>query len=169
MAMLRCTDCGHTFEDGELAKWEENRGEFWGSPCSETVSGCPICKGDYEEIFECEGCGHYLGKEDLYGDFCDDCLKEQIDYTNAYAYLTADGSQYLEEFYFEQHGIDVWSGFKTSFEFREECREWFLRMKTDDKIFSTNTFLKACVRFILTDDFEKNQFADWLEKYNKQK
>lgn len=39
--MWRCDDCGCEFE--ELASWEESRGEFWGTPCSETMYGCPHC------------------------------------------------------------------------------------------------------------------------------
>lgn len=52
--MLRCLDCGRIFDEDEIAYWEEYRGEFWGSPAYETVSGCPSCYGDYEEFDEDE-------------------------------------------------------------------------------------------------------------------
>jgi hypothetical protein len=47
--IYKCVDCGHIFEEGEQAVWYEDRGEFWGVPCSERMTGCPICNGDYEE------------------------------------------------------------------------------------------------------------------------
>ncbi len=52
--MLICNDCGKVFEDDELATWEESRGEFWGMPCTETMTGCPFCHGDVEEYKESE-------------------------------------------------------------------------------------------------------------------
>lgn len=71
MKMYKCCDCGHLFEDGEQAVWNEDRGEFWGSPCTESVSGCPVCKGDYVEVEPCQICGGYEHEE--YDKFCDDC------------------------------------------------------------------------------------------------
>lgn len=46
--MYKCFDCGRIFETPHT--WQEPRGEFWGMPCTETVSGCPYCDGDYEEV-----------------------------------------------------------------------------------------------------------------------
>lgn len=46
----RCLDCGLEFETP--AHWEEYRGECHGVPAYETVYGCPMCDGDYEEIDE---------------------------------------------------------------------------------------------------------------------
>ena len=50
--MQKCLECGKVFEDDEIAYWQESRGEFWGSPAYETMSGCPHCQGDYEEAYE---------------------------------------------------------------------------------------------------------------------
>ena len=44
----KCLSCGHVFEEGEQACWTESRGEYWGSPCYETMSGCPVCKEEYD-------------------------------------------------------------------------------------------------------------------------
>lgn len=41
--MLKCEECGLIFDDDELAEWNEDRGEFWGQPCFQTVQGCPHC------------------------------------------------------------------------------------------------------------------------------
>jgi len=45
--MYICIDCG--FEFDEPAEWEESRGECFGFPAYERMSGCPCCKGDYEK------------------------------------------------------------------------------------------------------------------------
>ena len=51
--MLKCEECGLIFEDDELASWDEDRGEFWGTRCFETVQGCPNCfSGDVVEYRE---------------------------------------------------------------------------------------------------------------------
>lgn len=70
--MYKCCDCGEIFTEPDF--WEEGRGEFWGVSCSETVSGCPYCRGDYEEVHECEICGEYLFEDEMYGDVCDNCI-----------------------------------------------------------------------------------------------
>ena len=74
--MYKCLSCGNLFEEGEQATWQENRGEFWGSPCNETVSGCPICKGEYEKTIECSICGSEHLEDELISGVCDDCLEQ---------------------------------------------------------------------------------------------
>ena len=74
--MYKCLECGNLFEEGEEAIWSENRGDFWGSPCSESMSGCPICKGQYEKTVECSICGSEHFENELEQGVCDDCLEE---------------------------------------------------------------------------------------------
>jgi len=51
--MYKCNDCAAVFDEDEIATWQESRGEFWGFPCTETLSGCPHCfSGDIEEFNE---------------------------------------------------------------------------------------------------------------------
>ena len=69
-----CYDCGHIFEDGEQAHRNENRGEYWGSPCSEDVSCCPLCGGEYAESVPCDICGSEHLEEELSGGVCDECI-----------------------------------------------------------------------------------------------
>lgn len=57
----RCMDCGRKFYEPEIC--EEYRGECFGFPAYETVSCCPYCHGDYEEIEE-----EYESEYD-----CDEC------------------------------------------------------------------------------------------------
>ena len=48
-----CGECGHIFEEEEIATWSEDRGEFWGQRAYETMWGCPACfSGDIEEYKE---------------------------------------------------------------------------------------------------------------------
>lgn len=52
--MQKCLECGKVFEDDEIAHWQESRGEFWGFPAYESMSGCPHCHGACEEFNEDE-------------------------------------------------------------------------------------------------------------------
>ena len=74
--MLRCLECGHIFEEGERHEWKETRGEYWGQPAYETVVGCPICGGAYEETKPCVVCKSEQLDDDLYGGICKSCLAE---------------------------------------------------------------------------------------------
>lgn len=55
-----CLECGCIFDEEDAAMWQESRGEFWGVPCSEAVSGCPICKGDYVRTYRCGCCDKWI-------------------------------------------------------------------------------------------------------------
>lgn len=74
--MYKCVECDHIFEEGEQAEWYEDRGEFWGTPCSERVSGCPKCRGSYEEVFECKRCGAWSFEDELDDGLCELCQDE---------------------------------------------------------------------------------------------
>ena len=50
--MFVCGDCGCIFEEPD--EWQEDRGEYFGKPCSETMSGCPRCGGNYHPYHEVE-------------------------------------------------------------------------------------------------------------------
>ena len=68
--MYKCTECGHLFEEGEQATWEETHG--LDSPPYEKWSGCPVCKGDYEEVYRCKKCGDWHSDDELYEGWCED-------------------------------------------------------------------------------------------------
>ena len=81
----RCLNCGHIFEEGEQARWIESRGEFWGTPCSEEMSGCPLCKGDYEKTVKCAVCGSEHLEDELFGGVCGECIDEyRKDFNSCY-------------------------------------------------------------------------------------
>lgn len=73
--MFKCLECGHIFDDGEQGTRSESRGEFWGESCTETISCCPICKGDYEETEKCEICGGEHFPDELTDGICEECIK----------------------------------------------------------------------------------------------
>lgn len=72
----KCLECGHIFEEGEEARWSEERGEFWGTSCSEEMIGCPLCKGEYEETAQCAVCGSHHLENELNCGVCDECIDE---------------------------------------------------------------------------------------------
>jgi DNA-directed RNA polymerase subunit RPC12/RpoP len=72
----KCLSCGHIFEDGEQARWEEHRPYGMGY-ATESFDGCPICQGDFEEAKQCKICGGEFLEDELKGGcVCDDCLQE---------------------------------------------------------------------------------------------
>ena len=74
----KCLECGHIFDEGEQAVWYESRGEYWGTPCSERMTGCPVCLGGYLEIEMCKGCGVYYWYDELEDGLCEECRKELL-------------------------------------------------------------------------------------------
>ena len=73
---FKCLLCGHIFEEGEQARWEEHHPYGMGY-ASESFSGCPICNGDYEETTQCEICGGEFLEDELNGGcVCDECVEE---------------------------------------------------------------------------------------------
>lgn len=67
--MFKCLQCGHLFEDGEQLEWEDMHGLTSGN--GEHFSGCPLCKGDYQEIEPCKICGTY--QHEVENEYCEDC------------------------------------------------------------------------------------------------
>lgn len=81
--MLKCNYCGCVIEDDELGTHEEDRGEFWGSPCSETVCDDCSCGGDFEEATRCKECDEWFTDDELINGYCKECLEEEMTYENA--------------------------------------------------------------------------------------
>ena len=95
--MYRCCECGNLFEEGEQAVWEETHG--LDSPPYEKFSGCPVCKGDYEEVHQCKGCGDWHTENELYDGWCEKCLRDTINYDTFFEYCEANKDEhYLESF-----------------------------------------------------------------------
>ena len=95
--MYRCVSCGNLFEEGEQAVWEERHG--LDSPPYEKFSGCPVCKGDYEEVHQCKECGDWHSDDELYEGWCEKCLRESINYETFFEYCEANKDwHYLDIF-----------------------------------------------------------------------
>lgn len=156
----KCEDCGNIFEEGEQATWSENLGEHFGAPYREERDGCPMCHGDYHELYECRECGSYFEKEELHEGCCYECLDCLIDYDIVLEYLN-NRNDGLIDFYFEYLEVDPGSNFKSSFHFEREIEEWFLRMKLNDKILEKKEFFEVCRSFIMSSSEEIYYFADW--------
>lgn len=68
-----CLDCGHIFEEGEQARWEEHHPYGMGY-AAEEFSGCPLCKGAYEEAKRCKICGGEFLEDELNNGVCESCI-----------------------------------------------------------------------------------------------
>ena len=167
--MYRCENCGHLFEEGEQAVWEEKHG-FIDGPF-EKWSGCPLCKSDYEEVHQCKECYDWNAEDELYGGWCEKCLRETINYNTFFEYCEANrDEQYLDIFVMSEllGGMDCPKN--VSYEFHELMVDTYKSRVDDIKSAMTASYkavidiLPACIRFIMDDDgsIGRENYADWL-------
>ena len=164
--MYRCTECGHLFEEGEQAVWYENQGECHGVTAMERFSGCPVCKGDYEEAHQCKECGSWRTNDELYDGLCEKCLRETINYETFFEYCEDNkGEDYLDTFvmcyllYCDE--IPKYP----SVEFHQLMVETYKRRVANAKLLGEKFgFLEKCVCFIMVDDgsIGIENYAEWL-------
>ena len=170
--MFKCCECGHLFEDGEQAVWEERHG--LDTPPYEQWSGCPICKGGYEEAHQCKECGEWHTENELYDGWCEKCLRETITYDTFFEYCEANkDEQYLDIFVMSEllGGMDCPK--HSSYEFHQlmidEYQHRANLVRQYEMMFkkkAPDNFLAACIRFIMDDDgsIGRENYADWLNK-----
>ena len=170
--MFKCCECGHLFEDGEQAVWEEKHG-FIDGPF-EKWSGCPLCKSDYEEVHQCKECGDWHYEDELYDGWCEKCLRETINYDTFFEYCEANKDEnYLDMFVLSEFlgGMDVPKDITTEFHClmveyykKEVSSARFASSLVNRK--SSFEFLDRCIRFIMDDDgsIGRENYADWLNK-----
>ncbi len=167
--MYRCAECGNLFEEGEQATWEERHG--LDSPPYEKWSGCPVCKGDYEEVYRCEECGDWHSEDELYDGWCEKCLRDTINYDTFFEYCEANKDEhYLEIFvmFYLMGGMDCPDNI--SIEFHQLMIETYKRRVAIAKMLGEKFgFLEKCVCFIMDDDGHsgRENYADWLNNLNK--
>ena len=173
--MYRCCECGNLFEEGEQAVWEERHG--LDSPPYEKLSGCPVCKGDYEEVYQCKECGAWHYEDELYYGLCEKCLRETINYDTFFEYCEANkDEQYLDTFvmcdilnceYVPKFSSDEFHDLMVeTYKKRVEeaaLNDWVQGCIPESKRRYDN-FLDACIRFIMDDDgsIGRENYADWL-------
>ena len=169
--MFKCCECGHLFEDGEQAIWYENQGECHGRIAMEKFGGCPMCKGDYEEVYQCKECEEWHCEDELYEGWCEKCLRETINYDTFFEYCEANkDEQYLDIFVMSEllGGMDCPNN--VSYEFHElmvdTYKERVEQIKRDKQMFGKTygEIIDACIRFIMDDDgsIGRENYADWL-------
>ena len=139
--------------------WEERHG--LDTPPYEKWSGCPICKGDYEEVHQCKECGEWHTENELYDGWCEKCLRETINYDTFFEYVT-ETKQFLS-FMFET----VWDNSepkKASDSLVAAITEIYKRMKANDLLCDSRKFINLCHKYIMDDDGEygRTDYAEWL-------
>ena len=175
--MYRCENCGHLFEEGEQAVWEERHG--LDTPPYEKWDGCPICKGGYEEVHQCKECGDWHYEDELYDGWCEKCLRETINYDTFFEYCEANkDEQYLDTFVmceilnceyvpkissYEFHNLMV-ETYKKRVE-EAALHNWAQGLIPENKR-RYDDFIDRCIRFIMDDDgsIGRENYADWLNK-----
>lgn len=79
MSKFVCLECGCVFDEEDITRWKEDRGEYWGSSCYEEFSGSPCCKEAYVEAHKCDICGNWITdtyvKTDDGKRFCNNCYR----------------------------------------------------------------------------------------------
>ena len=167
--MYKCENCGHLFEEGEQAVWEERHG--LDTPPYEKFSGCPICKSGYEEVHQCKECGEWYTEDELYDGWCEKCLRETITYDTFFEYCEANkGEQYLDIFVMSEllGGMDCPKN--VSYEFHElmvdtyKARVEAIKAALTEEYRKCIDILPACIRFIMDDDgsIGRENYAAWL-------
>ena len=174
--MYRCCECGNLFEEGEQAVWYENQGECHGVPAIERFDGCPVCRGDYEEVYQCKKCGDWHSDNELYDGWCEKCLRETINYDTFFEYCEANKEgNYLDTFVmcyllncngvpkypswdFHQLMISTYNNYVRSI---KEAKAMGSKYVSD--------ILDDCIRFVMDDDgySGRENYADWLNKLER--
>ena len=167
--MYRCCECGNLFEEGEQAVWEETHG--LDSPPYEKWSGCPVCKGDYEEVHQCKECGDWHTDDELYDGWCEKCLRKTIDYDTFFEYCEANKDErYLDIFVMSEllGGMDCPKN--VSYEFHQLMIDTYkerieaIKAALTDEYRKCIDILPSCIRFIMDDDgySGRENYAYWL-------
>ena len=169
--MYRCENCGNLFEEGEQAVWYENQGECHGVTAMERFSGCPVCKGDYEEVHQCKECGDWHTEDELYDGWCEKCLRETINYDTFFEYCEANKDErYLDIFVLSEllGGMDCPKN--VSYDFHQLMIDLYKSavkgLKRGNVLYGDGyrALIDACIRFIMDDDgsIGRENYADWL-------
>jgi hypothetical protein len=157
--MYKCLECGHIFDEGEQSRWVEDYGE--------RMTGCPLCLGDYAETYLCSSCGGEFLDDEMYCGICPECLKSAVTYDNFIAYLEASKKRLLHFMF------DKWFGCAVPESSSAKLETWLSetarRLKANDLLTDTTSFLDACIDYVMEDDGEcgRYDFAEWLKERGK--
>ena len=174
--MYRCLNCGNLFEDGEQATWYENQGECHGSIAMGRFDGCPLCRGDYEEVYQCKGCGDWHSEDELYDGWCEKCLRETINYDTFFEYCEANKQDnYLDTFVMcyllNCNGVPKYPSWDFHQLMISTYNNYIRSIKEAKAMGSKYVFdiLDDCIRFVMDDDgySGRENYADWLNKLER--
>lgn len=167
--MFKCESCGHLFEEGEQAVWEERHG--LDTPPYEQWDGCPVCKGGYEEVRQCKECDDWYTEVELYEGWCESCLRETINYDTFFEYCEANkDEQYLDTFVMCDLLKCEYVPEVSSYEFHDLMVQVYKdrveQIKHDKAMFGETCLeiIDACIRFVMDDDGSngREDYAYWL-------
>ena len=122
---------------------------------------CPVCGDDLEEMDECFLCGDLFIKENLYGGYCEQCLRDSLTEFTAERYLSDTG--YLVQFMCEY----VWEMDRVP-----ECNDRFRALCMAQFVQDYKSLRHLVEQFIMDDDGDggRDDYARWYSKYlNKAK
>ena len=163
--MYRCYECGNLFEEGEQAVWYENYGD---EISEEMFNGCPVCNGDYEEVYQCKKCGDWHSEDELYDGWCEKCLRESINYDTFFEYCEANKDENYLDMFVMCYLLNCYEVPKyPSWEFHQLMAETYKRRVANAKLLGEKFgFLEDCIRFVMDDDgsIGRENYADWLNK-----
>lgn len=144
--MYICVECGKIFEG--VSAWTEPHGE--------QLCGCPYCRGAVEEAKECTICGEFHLEEDLTNGVCECCVREEIDFSSAFRYLTKTNR--LREFFL----VWLW-GIVESVDTEKECKEidrTLMAVFRHEEVKDPENFKKTLQEYILEDIYDWTEFLE---------
>ena len=151
--MLKCDNCGHLFEDGEQAVWEERHG--LDTPPYEKWDGCPLCRGSYEQVYQCKECGEWHTEYEVFNGWCEKCLRDTVSYSTFFDYCEAYKKHGHLDSFVMMYFFDMDAPKNPSEDFHElMVKVYWEKTKEFD-------FINDCFAFIEED---YREYADWLNK-----
>ena len=165
----KCTSCGYVFDYDDRTVVEESHG--FDDGFHETFSCCPNCGGDFEDAVECHECGEAFTEDEIYGGWCEKCLRETINYDTFFEYCEANkDEQYLDTFVMCEILNCEYVPKISSYEFHDLMVQVYKdrveQIKRDKAMFGKTyaEIIDTCIRFIMDDDgsIGRENYADWL-------
>lgn len=87
--LYKCEECGYVFEEGDEVRVREPHGEAY--------NASPCCLSNFGEARKCSLCDEVFFEYDLSGDYCEDCLMNEVTYESALEFIKEKSS--LAEFF----------------------------------------------------------------------
>lgn len=155
MAVYKCLECGHIFEDVEAYDWVE--------PSGERFTGCPVCFCAYGEAYQCNRCRSYHLPDELYEGMCLECLKELSTPQNIADWCETDTllAEQFYAFYYDSLIAD------SSEQLRQLLRGGLLQRCALDKLSRKHETADKCFEFVNDSEENRSDFAKWLRKERK--